>query len=368
MQTVRGHREWARWCWCLVLVSLLLMGSAAGLILWVDPYQIYHPIRGAPPRFNQYLQRFFVPGLARTAQYEIAIGGSSMLQNIANSTVQRLCGAPAVNLCMAGASIHEEAEALRLVLRHPGTKIAIFALDYNSFSGGPAGPVIGQDTVFPAYLYDDSIFDKLPYLLSFESLRTSYRFRHSPLEPGETLNADFPWKFSDNAEFNAARAVSGIDPTAINRKYGMTNLTLELMKSGFAQNIFPLLSQTNGVKVHFLFPPYSILVWHDYAQRHQIQTYFDFKRWLVEQSARLGTFDVIDYQDRADIITNLSLYGDIYHYNAQITEQLIQGACVGEAVLTPENFDARTKSLLHLVKSTDPVEIVKEALASSTKR
>src|SRR5579884_1578284 len=287
MRTARGHREWARWCWCLAIVSLLLMGSAAGVVLWVDPYQIYHPIRGAPPRFNQYLQRFFVPGLARTARYEIAIGGSSMLQNIANSRVQQLCGAPAINLCIAGVSIHEEAEVLRLVLQHPGTKMAIMALDYNSFSGGPAGPVVGVDSVFPAYLYDDSFLDKLPYLLSFDSLKTSYRFRFSPLEPGETLDSDWPWKFSDNAQFSAPRAVSGIDPADINRKYGMTNLTLEQMKSGFALDIFPLLSKTNGVKIHFVFPPYSILVWHDYAQRRQIETYFEFKRWLVEQAARL---------------------------------------------------------------------------------
>lgn len=366
MGAINSHRRWARWCWSLGAVTLLLMGSAAGVTLWIDPYQIYHPIHGVPPRFNVYLQRFFAPGLARTAPYQIAIAGTSMLQNIANSKVQALCGAPAVNLCLAGASIHEEAQVLRLVLRHPGTKIAILTLDYNSFSGGAEGPVLGENNVFPAYLYDDSLFDKLPYLLSFDSLRTSYRFRYAPLEPGETFNADWPWKFSDSTRFDAASAVSGIDPTNINRKFGMTNLSLETLKSGFAINMLPLLSKNNGVKVHFVFPPYSILVWHDYAQRDQIHTYFEFKRWLVEQAERLRTFDVVDYQDRADIITNLSLYADIYHYDEKITEQVVRGACAGDAVLTRDNFESRTFSLLHLVKSTDPVEIVKQATSGST--
>ena len=109
-------------------------------------------------------------------------------------------------------------------------------------------------------------------------------------------------------------------------------------------------------------------MWHDFAQRGQIQTYFDFKRWLVEQSERFGTFDVVDYQNRADIITNLSLYADIYHYNEATTEQVVRSACAGDAVLTRNNFDSGTQSLLRLVQSTDPVEIVNEALAGSTTR
>ena len=341
------------------------MASAAAITLWTDPYQIYHPFRGGSPHYNPFLQRFFVPGLARTTQYQIAIGGTSLLQNIANSRVQHLCGGPAVNLCLAGASIYEEAQVLRLVLRHPGARTAIFTLDYNSLSGGTTGPVVGVELAFPAYLYDDSVFDKLSYLVSFDSLRASYRFRYAPVAPEETVNADWPWKFSDTTRFDAASAVNGIDPRAINRKFGMTNLKLESMKSAFAANMFPLLSKNNGVKVHFVFPPYSILVWHDYAQRGQIQTYFDFKRWLVEESQRFGTFDVVDYQDRADIITNMSLYADIYHYSAQIVEQVVRSACVGDAVLTRDNFDSRTQSLLRLVKSTDPVEIVNQARAGS---
>jgi hypothetical protein len=141
----------------------------------------------------------------------------------------------------------------------------------------------------------------------------------------------------------------------------MTNLNLESMKAAFAANMFPLLDGNKTVRVHFVFPPYSILVWHDYAQRGQIPTYFAFKQWLVEQSERIGNFDLVDYQDRADIITNMSLYADVYHFNERITEQLVRSACTGDAKLTRDNFAARTQTLLRLVQSTDPAEIVREA-------
>ena len=36
-------------------------------------------------------------------------------------------------------------------------------------------------------------------------------------------------------------------------------------------------------------------------------------------------------QNRADIITNLSLYADIYRYNESTTEQVVRSACAGDA-------------------------------------
>lgn len=361
MNRNKSRRKWTHWCCWLLAASFVLMGSAAAFTLVVDPYQIYHPMIGGPPRFNRYLQRFSVPGLARTARYEIALAGTSMLQNIPNSAVERLCGGKAVNLCMAGASIHEEAATLRLILKHPGTKTVLLTLDYNSFSGGAIEPVPGVDLVFPAYLYDDSPFDKFPYFLSLDSLLTSYRDLRAPLREGETFDSDWPWKFPDTMKFEAAHAVQGIDPHAINRGFGMSNLDLESMKAAFAANMFALLEGNKAVKIHFVLPPYSILVWHDYAQRGQIPVYFAFKKWLVEQAERTGHFDIVDYQDRANIITNMALYADIYHFNERITEQLVRSACTGDALLTRNNFNERAQSLLHLVQSTDPVEIVREA-------
>jgi hypothetical protein len=69
----------------------------------------------------------------------------------------------------------------------------------------------------------------------------------------------------------------------------------------------------------------------------------------------------VDFQDRADIITNMSLYADIYHSNEHIDEEMLDAACHGREVLTADNFDARTQSLLRLVETTDPAQIVAAA-------
>jgi hypothetical protein len=363
-----SRQRWLRWICCFAAVGAILMGSAIAFVLIVDPWQIYHPVLGGPQRFDLRIQRFLVPGLARTSDYRVALVGTSFLQNIPNSAVQRICGQKAVNLCISGASIHEEALVMALALKHKGTQTVIATMDYNSLSGGSLNQVIGVKLPFPAYLYDDSVFDKFPYILSWDSLVASYHALYGETTPDETENADWPWKFPATMKFEASHAVRDIDPADINKRFGMTNLSLADMKKAFSDNIFPILEKDRNVRIHFVFPPYSILVWHDYAQRGQIQTYFAFRKWLVAQSERFGNFDVIDFQDRADIITNLSLYADIYHSNESIDEEMVRSVCQGTGVLNRDNIDSRDASLLELVKTTDPFEIVKKARGISDGR
>jgi hypothetical protein len=357
----RQRRKWQQWIYCFFATCAVLVGGVIAFVVIVDPYQIYHPVLGGRPRFDLRIQRFLAPGMARTSDYQVALVGTSMLQNIPNSAVQRICGQRAVNLCMSGASIHEEALAMALALKHKGTKTVIATLDYNSLSGGSLNQVIGITFPFPAYLYDDSVLDKLPYFLSWDSIVASHHAVYGQATPDETENADWPWKFPATMRFEAGNAVRDIDPADINKKFGMTNLNLAAMEKAFGDNMFPILEKDRNVRIHFVFPPYSILVWHDYAQRGQIQTYFAFKKWLVAQSERFGNFDIVDVQDRADIITNLSLYADIYHSNESIDEEMVRSACEGKGLLNRENAGPRDAALLELVKTTDPAVIVNKA-------
>ena len=162
-------------------------------------------------------------------------------------------------------------------------------------------------------------------------------------------------------KFQAASAVNGIDPSNINKNFRMTNLNAAAMDKVFADNIFPVIAHSNGVTIHFVFPPYSILAWHDFEQRGQIPVYFAFKKWLIGETRQYPQFDVIDFQDRADIITNMSLYADIYHSNEHIDEEMVDAACHGQQILDENNFAARTQSLERLVETTDAAKIVADA-------
>jgi hypothetical protein len=357
----KNTQRWTRWLWLFLAETIVLLGCAAAFTASVDPYQIYHPVSTGRPILDIRLQRFYVAGLARSSDYETALLGTSMLENIPNSAVKRLCGGPAVNLCVSAASIHEEAAVLKLALKHPGTKTVVATLDFNSLSGGVTGQVVNVHEIFPQYLYSDNVFEQLPYLLSWDSIGTAMHVLRGIPDAGETMNADWPWKFPATMQFDARSAVRGIDPADINKNFRMTNLNAAAMEKVFADNIFPVIAGSKGVKIHFVFPPYSILVWHDYAQRGQIPVYFAFKKWLIEQTRQYPQFDVVDFQDRADVITNMSFYADIYHSNEHMDEEMVEAACHGGGVLTESNFDARTQSLLRLVDTTDPAKIIAAA-------
>jgi len=357
----RTTSRWIAWCRMFLAETLVLLACTAVFTFSVDPYQIYHPVSTGRPIFDTRLQRFYDAGLARTSNYDVALLGTSMLENIPNSAVRRICGGAAVNLCISGASIHEEAAMLALALKHRGTKTVIATLDFNSFSGGVQGQVIGVRDVFPEYLYSDHLFDKGPYLLSWDTVRTAIHALNGEPEEEETTDADWPWKFPPAMRFNARSAVKGVDPADINKQYGFINLRLADLQRIFAENIFPVVGSASGVRIHFVFPPYSILVWHDYEQRGQIPVYFAFKKWLIAQTRRYPQFDVIDFQDRADIITNMSLYADIYHSSEPIDKEMVDAACHGQQVLDEGNFESRTQGLLRLVETTDPAQIVRAA-------
>ena len=119
------------------------------------------------------LQRFYVAGLARSSDYETALLGTSMLENIPNSAVKRLCGGPAVNLCVSAASIHEEAEVLKLALKHPEQDV-VATLDFNSLSGGVTGQVVGVHRSISRSIYTATTCSK-SFLTCFHG--TPYRPR-----------------------------------------------------------------------------------------------------------------------------------------------------------------------------------------------
>jgi hypothetical protein len=360
----RRRKQWKYWLAWFGGIGFLLMGSVIGFVAAVDPYQIYHPVLGGRPRFALPIQRYFVAGLARTSDYELALAGTSFLQNISNSAVERLCGMRAVNLCMAGASIHEEASAIRLALEHKGTRMVIATLDYNSMSGGSLGKVVGSDYAFPEYLYDNSPFARLSYLLSWDSVTAARHALWGAATPEENENTDWPWKFPPTMKFAAASAVRGIDPASINASFHMINLKAADMEQAFAVNIFPLLEKHPDARVRFVFVPYSILAWHDFAQRGQMETYFAFRKWLVAQQQRFGNFDVVDFQGRADIVTDLSHYADIYHFSEPIVEEVVGGACAGAQMMNAKNVDAHADDLRKLVSTTDPAAIIHAASGS----
>src|SRR5205823_13037024 len=103
--------------------------------------------------------------------------------------------------------------------------------------------------------------------------------------------------------------------------------TLEGMRESFEHNLLPLMRSHPETEFDLVWPPYSILVWVDFAQRTQLDVTFAFKRYVAEAAADLANVHVIDLQAAAAITHDLDRYDDIYHFDPAVNEWLVDAAC-----------------------------------------
>ena len=332
-------RAWRRWCVVVLGTTITALGVVAAVNATVDPFQQYHLTTSRPPRFYGLHHRWINPGLARNATYETALIGSSIMESTRNDVIATACGGPAVNLSMPAISAAEVRTLLGTVFAAHRPRRVLLVLDFNAFAGAPderqesAGPL-------PSYLYDQNVFDDLPYLLSRTVLRKSLSAllgRHD--EPfTDDLNA--PWYWADRKRFGRDNVLRDLDLRDINARFQQPTRTLSGMRASFARNVLPSLRAHPQTTFDLVWPPYSILVWQDFAQRRQLDVTFEFKRHVIAATAGLDNVHVVDLQAHDEITTDLDRYMDIYHFSPDVNRWIVERACAGDDRVDAATVDA----------------------------
>lgn len=292
----------------------------------VDPFQQYR--LATAPRFYRLHHRWINPGIAKHAAYETALIGSSIMESTPNDVIAGACGGPAVNLSMPAISAAEMRVMLGTVFGARDPRRVIAVLDFNAFAGAPdarqesAGPL-------PAYLYDRNVLNDLPYLLSATVLRKSISIllRHAD-EPFRT-DANAPWYWADRMRFGREEVLRGLDLANLNARFRQPARTLPEMRASFEHNILPIVRAHPRTRFDLVWPPYSMLVWMDFAQRRQLDVTLAFKRYVAESVRDLRNVDIVDLQDHVEVTGNLDLYMDLYHFAPQVDRWLVERACAG---------------------------------------
>jgi hypothetical protein len=212
----------------------------------------------------------------------------------------------------------------------------IAVLDFNEFSGGVderqdvAGPL-------PRYLYDKNPFNDLPYLLSFDVLAKAWRIVVDDRSERFTSDPNAAWYWGNVVRFGREQVLRGLDLEHLNARYQQPQRTFEGMRASFEHNLMPLLRRHPGTEFDLVWPPYSILVWVDFAQRDQLEATFAFKRYVATATAALPNVRVFDLQDERAITHDLDRYDDIYHFDPAVNELLVSAACTDAHRVDPGN-------------------------------
>jgi hypothetical protein len=339
------------------LLSLAVMGFDA----WVDPFQHYRKAARFPPRFYPAWQRYENPGLARHYDYDRIVTGSSLMENVLPADVDRILGGRTINLSVSAQTAYDAGQLLGVALATGKPRHIVMNLDYNAFSGAPDRS--GFTEPFPKYLYDDALWNDVPYLLGIGTLRKSLetalglhwtRFNTDPARM---------WYWADGYQFFAAKAVQGLDPHNLNARFRQPDRTLEGMKASFEANLAPLIEKHPGTRFTFVYAPYAILVWLEFEQRHQVEVTLAFREWLFERTRRYPNVEIFDFHAEPAIVMDLDHFTDIYHFSPKLSVAIIDAIAQGRYRLTREMLDANNAWLRKAVRETDPARVIADALA-----
>jgi hypothetical protein len=347
-------RASARWFAAVIAAAFALLVAAGALNWWVDPFQHFRVAERYPPRYYRLLHRFVVPGIVRNGRYDTLLTGSSIVENTRNSTIGRACGGTGLNAAMPALAGYEQGLVLRTAFATHALKRAIVVVDFAGYNWAPEArhPLAGP---LPVYLYDANPFNDAPYLLSWGVLVKSWRIVRGDASEPFRSDADAPWWWADQKRFGRGEVLRNLDPRDLNRQFPQSSLDLDLMRRSFDHNLRPLMVAHPETEFDVVWPPYSIIVWADYVQRHQLDTTLAFKRYIETSTRDLPNVRIVDLQSDAAVTHNLDNYTDLYHFSPAVNEWLIGQACGGgHSIRSEADVDATEREIRAQAGAFDP--------------
>jgi len=342
-------------------LAALCATAVCALNAWIDPFEHYRKPARFAPRFYNAWQRYENVGIAKHWDYDRLITGSSLMECIVPEDVDRAMGGRTINLAVSAETAYDAGELLRVALATGKPKQVIMNLDYNAFSGAPDRSGFAEP--FPAYLYDNHVWNDVPYLLGVEttgkSLETLLGLHWSRFntDPGRM------WYWGWEHQFFAAKAVQGLDPRDLNAKFHQPPRTLAGMQASFEANLEPLIERYPNVRFTFVYAPYSILVWSDFQQRGQVGVTLAFRDWLFERTRRYANVEFFDFQAEPALVTDLDYYTDIYHYSPKVSKAMVEAIAEGRYRLTRGTLARNDAWLRKTAAELDPARVIADARA-----
>ena len=161
-----GRVSYKKWFAAFILTFLAAAGAVMLLVAYVDPFFQYHkPLEDFPYQVDNQVNQN--PGMAKHMDYDSVILGSSMTVNFNTHWFEELMGLETLKLSYSGAFPKDQANIMDIIFADAREVDAVFlGIDVITYSGGV------EETKYPIpeYLYDDTVWNDIPYLLNKDVL------------------------------------------------------------------------------------------------------------------------------------------------------------------------------------------------------
>ena len=96
---------------------------------------------------------------------------------------------------------------------------------------------------------------------------------------------------------------------------------------------------------YFYTPPYSVVWWYARQCSGNLLRYFEAEKLQAEMLLEYDNVKLYSFTDMFDLTQNLDNYKDDKHYNAEISEKIIDWIYEGTGLITKENYEERINKM-----------------------
>lgn len=327
-----------------IFLSLLGLGLGAVAManIVIDPIFHYHaPLTGVSYSLND--ERYQNNGIVKHFTYDAMITGTSMTENFKASQLDTLFGVNSIKTCFMGGSYKEISDNIRVALEHNSKlKLVVRATDQfdivNSFDKHPS---TDEETTFeyPWYIIDNNIFNDVEYVLNkalFSDTLTALKRTASgvPMTSfDEYMNWEKDYTFGKDA-------VLATYPRPLEKKENLpiSKEEANLVKGNIEKNIVDLAKDYPNVTFVIVIPPYSVCYYHQEYSKGLLVRDLDAMEIELEMLVEVPNIKLYGFSDREDIVTDISLYKDVVHYNSAVNEEILNCVSQNRGLLTKDNY------------------------------
>lgn len=320
-------------------VVLIIFESVCMYI--IDPLFYYRKQKFYQPQYIA-TERYQMPGLLKTMDYNTVITATSMGRNFQESYVDEILGGKSFNASLPASTAHEQSMVAQTAFRDkPNLKRVIWELNYFSFSGDP-NLVAGPPSDFPTYMYDSSRINDIRYLFSSYSIQILNNNLDNN-KKGLTWNRDVYslYKFGQVAPVETIDHIKSLLNNVVPQDLKDVDYASTQMKS-FNANVISVIKAHPNTKFTLFWAPYNIYnnVITYKTNKEFLTQRLKFKKEVFDEVKKYSNVELYDFQDQKQITFNYSDYqGDTVHYYNYINKWIIDYFANNKPIETDQEYE-----------------------------
>lgn len=311
-----------RWCRGTLLGLLALLILVIGIVVFVDPYEIYHKALFYIPTFRSETQSYSNAGVAKSFSYDSVIIGSSVTENSKPSLYEAALGGSFVKLCMNGGTAMDHAKMLDIAFRRHTIRRVVYGVDVFAY------PVYwtNQKMRTPDYLYDENILNDVSYWFNqdiiFKEIPNAFR----NIGQGDEANIR-DWMYAwDPPELPSPSDLQVVVKDPLPAQHASR---MELIDMNIEHNLVRFIEAHPETQFDLFFPPYALSYWRNQMNHGDFEADAECRNRIIEAVIGYPNVRIYDFALKLDWITEYAHYYDYRHYTSVVNDAMAQAIADG---------------------------------------